>query len=162
LFVIRFGAEYDGPTATRLIPPVLPADSRKLSWKAQSPLKRLFSAANSIATGYRHTVGLEYQPNPSAERAAWLDEVCAGQAELRAEVEALLSSHEAGSPMRGAPRRPDIEAELARLKPEETGEMVGPYKLREQVGEGGFGTVWVADQERPVRRRVPLLLRFAD
>ena len=40
--------------------------------------------------------------------------------------------------------------------PEETGEMVGPYKLRDEIGEGGFGTVWVADQERPVRRRVAL------
>ncbi len=34
--------------------------------------------------------------------------------------------------------------------------MIGPYKLREQIGEGGFGTVWVADQEKPVRRRVAL------
>ena len=34
--------------------------------------------------------------------------------------------------------------------------MIGPYKLREQIGEGGFGTVWVADQEQPVRRRVAL------
>jgi serine/threonine protein kinase len=34
--------------------------------------------------------------------------------------------------------------------------MIGPYKLREQVGEGGFGSVWVADQEKPVKRRVAL------
>src|SRR5437016_14330668 len=40
--------------------------------------------------------------------------------------------------------------------PEQAGEMIGPYKLREQIGEGGFGTVWVADQEHPVRRRVAL------
>ena len=53
-------------------------------------------------------------------------------------------------------RTPEIEAELARLKPEEVGEQIGQYKLMEQIGEGGFGTVWVADQERPVRRRVAL------
>jgi serine/threonine protein kinase len=51
---------------------------------------------------------------------------------------------------------PEIEAELARLKPEEAGEWIGPYKLMEQIGQGGFGIVWVADQERPVRRRVAL------
>src|SRR4029453_6338694 len=45
-----------------------------------------------------------------------------------------------------------IEMELARLKPEEAGEWIGPYKLMEHIGEGGFGAVWVADQERPVRR----------
>jgi serine/threonine protein kinase/Leucine-rich repeat (LRR) protein len=51
---------------------------------------------------------------------------------------------------------PEIEAEFARLKPEEDGAMIGPFKLRERIGEGGFGTVWVADQDKPVRRRVAL------
>src|SRR5688572_29307409 len=58
--------------------------------------------------------------------------------------------------MKGATRKADIEAELARLKPEEAGERIGNYKLLEQIGEGGFGTVWVADQEQPVCRRVAL------
>src|SRR6185295_3132923 len=49
-----------------------------------------------------------------------------------------------------------IERELARLKPEEAGDTIGPYKLREQFGEGGFGTVWVAEQAYPMRRRVAL------
>src|SRR5205085_9521915 len=51
---------------------------------------------------------------------------------------------------------PEVEAEFARLKPEEAGERIGHYKLREQIGQGGFGTVWVAEQEHPVRRRVAL------
>jgi WD40 repeat protein/serine/threonine protein kinase len=40
--------------------------------------------------------------------------------------------------------------------PEKAGERIGPYKLREQIGEGGFGSVWVADQETPIQRRVAL------
>ena len=50
----------------------------------------------------------------------------------------------------------EIELLLAKLKPEEAGEPIGAYKLLEQIGEGGFGTVWMAEQERPVRRRVAL------
>src|SRR6266571_6206702 len=51
---------------------------------------------------------------------------------------------------------PGIEAELARLKPEEAGDRIGAYKLLQQIGEGGFGVVWMAEQEQPVRRRVAL------
>ena len=104
---------------------------------------------------------------PAAERAAaWLDVACAGQPELRAEVEALLRSHEAGGFIKGVPRWaldtdpvwpvPDVEADLARLKPEEPGEQIGNYRLLEKIGEGGFGTVWTAEQEQPIRRRVAL------
>jgi anti-sigma factor RsiW len=45
---------------------------------------------------------------------------------------------------------PEVEALLARLKPEESGERIGPYKLLQQIGEGGFGTVWMAEQNEPV------------
>ena len=50
----------------------------------------------------------------------------------------------------------EIEGEWSRGKHEEAGEHLGNYKLIEQIGQGGFGTVWVAEQERPVRRRVAL------
>ena len=95
---------------------------------------------------------------PPAERAAFLEKECGDDAALHGEVRALLAAHDAAGDFlkTDAPFSPEIEAELARLKPEEGGEMIGPYKLREQIGEGGFGTVWVADQERPVRRRVAL------
>ena len=51
---------------------------------------------------------------------------------------------------------PELEAQLASLKPEESGERIGPYKLLQQLGEGGFGTVWMAEQLEPVKRRVAL------
>ena len=96
---------------------------------------------------------------PPGERAAWLDGVCEGRPDVRAGVEQLLIGREDDVFMRRAADRtagPDVETELARLKPEEAGEQIGPYTLREQIGEGGFGVVWVADQEKPVRRRVAL------
>jgi serine/threonine protein kinase len=49
-----------------------------------------------------------------------------------------------------------LEEQFARLKPEEVGEQIGQYKLLQQLGEGGFGTVWMAEQEKPMRRRVAL------
>ena len=92
----------------------------------------------------------------SAERAAFVAKACAGDESLHKEVQRLLASHENAGTYLGPFHSPEIEAEMERLKPEEAGEHIGQYKLIEQIGEGGFGTVWVADQERPVRRRVAL------
>ncbi len=95
---------------------------------------------------------------PAEERAAYVHEACGDDAELQARVRELLAAHDAADDFLNSEpsMTPEIEEQLARLKPEEAGEMIGPYKLREQIGEGGFGTVWVADQEKPVRRRVAL------
>jgi hypothetical protein len=92
---------------------------------------------------------------PAGERAAYLDAVCGADLTLRVRIERLLASHEGSEFMQPA-LSSEMEEQFARLKPEESGELIGSYKLREQIGEGGFGTVWVADQEKPVRRRVAL------
>ncbi len=95
---------------------------------------------------------------PAEEREVYLVQACGDDAGLLAEVRDLLKAHEAAEGFMAGetPLSPEIERELARLKPEESGDMIGPYKLREQIGEGGFGAVWVADQDKPVRRRVAL------
>jgi eukaryotic-like serine/threonine-protein kinase len=89
------------------------------------------------------------------ERAAYLDEACAGDPALRAAVEALLSAYDAGefleSPAAGLAETVDEAVAVER-----PGTVIGPYKLLEQIGEGGFGIVFMAEQTQPIRRKVAL------
>ena len=85
----------------------------------------------------------------AAERDAYLDHACAGNAELRREVEALLLAHKAG----GILEAPAVDMGVTReVGPscEGVGSTVGPYKLLEQIGGGGMGVVYMAEQTRPV------------
>jgi eukaryotic-like serine/threonine-protein kinase len=76
-------------------------------------------------------------------------------AEQRKRLRALLAGADASGFMDERPDL-DLEEQFARLKPEEAGDRIGNYKLLQQIGEGGFGVVWMAEQERPIRRRVAL------
>ncbi len=104
------------------------------------------------------------QPSREA-RDAFVEGFCGADAGLRERLRELLFAYDSAdeflekTPVVDRTPRPDdpgVAAELARLKPEQAGERIGPYRLVEQIGEGGFGVVWVAEQERPVRRRVAL------
>jgi eukaryotic-like serine/threonine-protein kinase len=87
------------------------------------------------------------------ERAAFLAQACAGKPELRAQVDSLLEAHQqAGSFLEDPATATMPERPVA----ERPGTVIGPYKLLEQIGEGGFGVVYMAEQERPMRRKVAL------
>ena len=94
---------------------------------------------------------------PPCDRAAFLDEACAGRAAVRAEVEDLLNAHGSAGSFMGYPAAPAVETALYEAPVAEgVGSNVGPYRLMEQFGEGGMGLVFVAEQLQPVRRKVAL------
>jgi len=86
---------------------------------------------------------------------AFLGESCGSNAELRARVDQLLRAHQA----MGSIHVGSAEAAVATVDEpvsERPGTVIGPYKLLEQIGEGGFGAVFMAEQTQPVRRKVAL------
>ncbi len=113
----------------------------------------------------------------AAEREAYLDQAGADAPQLRQQVEALLKAYEdagsflekpapdLGATMNSQPGQPGDNAGADALATksanprsarEEPGRVIGPYKLLQQIGEGGMGTVWMAEQIRPVQRKVAL------
>jgi serine/threonine protein kinase/Flp pilus assembly protein TadD len=102
-------------------------------------------------------------------RSALLDRECAGDPALRERVEALLRAHDAGGSFLAHPPAAVLDA-MASHAPEDgstanlpyagegPGAAFGPYKLLQQIGEGGMGTVWMAQQQEPVQRLVAVKL----
>ena len=104
-------------------------------------VKELFMAVSEAAPG---------------ERAALLDRECAGDAELRQRVEALLQAHEEPDSFLRRPRGEATAAYQPALGLQVGQTFAGRFKLREAIGQGGMGAVFVADQTEPVQRRVAL------
>jgi len=112
---------------------------------------------------FEHAAGLT-----GAERELYLRGVCGTDAGLRGKIEGLLLAHEQAAgflatPTAGEPtlpiQGPTIHMASATIRGvlgEGPGTWIGPYKLLQLIGEGGFGSVFMAEQEQPVRRKVAL------
>jgi serine/threonine protein kinase len=88
---------------------------------------------------------------PAEERPAYLEQACGADEPLRQRIERLLKAHDqAGDFLEQS--APEAEVPVG----EKPGDRIGRYKLVQQIGEGGCGIVYLAEQEEPVRRRVAL------
>ncbi len=100
----------------------------------------------------------------AAGRQTVLERECAGDAELRLAVEALLRAHDAPDTLLVHGPAPPVgtkpaETAIGSVPPpitERSGSRIGPYKLLQKLGDGGMGAVYMAEQETPVRRQVAL------
>src|SRR6266404_6328351 len=91
---------------------------------------------------------------PPEDRDRYLDKACKADVEFRRRVEALLQAYEQAGDFLGRPpaERPPKAAQVLAAA-EKPGDRIGHYKLLQQIGEGGCGVVYMAEQEAPVRRR---------
>jgi WD40 repeat protein/serine/threonine protein kinase len=92
------------------------------------------------------------------EQAAFLDQACQGDAALRAQLEELLQAHREASCFLQEPSASPVATVDEVRASERPGTVIGPYKLLEQIGEGGMGSVWMAQQTEPVKRLVAVKL----
>jgi serine/threonine protein kinase/WD40 repeat protein/tetratricopeptide (TPR) repeat protein len=95
------------------------------------------------------------QIESAQQRHRYLENACAGDEPLRRKVEQLLAAQSKACDFLESPMAL-IEDTLAIPVSEGVGTVIGPYKLMEQIGEGGMGLVFVAEQQRPVRRKIAL------
>lgn len=98
---------------------------------------------------------LQAQDLNGVARTRFLDEQCAGSPDIRAEVERLLQANDKADSLLDRPAA-HLDSTSASEAESMDGTNVGPFKLLQQIGEGGFGVVYMAEQTRPVRRKVAL------
>src|SRR5262245_36761993 len=97
-----------------------------------------------------------YQIGSPQARADYLAQVCGDDRALLDRVVLLLRMHdEQASFLEAPPMAPGVTLDEPEII-DGPGTVIGPYKLLEQIGEGGFGVVYMAEQLQPVRRRVAL------
>src|SRR6185436_18026616 len=104
--------------------------------------KPIFSVARQISS-------------PDA-RAEYLRHACGSDSGLRERVQVLLHAYEEQASFLESPALVGVASTIDQPASESPGTVIGPYKLLEQIGEGGFGVVFLAEQTQPVRRKVAL------
>ena len=125
--------------------PVLPDDSQTLKVMSDSG-----SIAETIFIGAR-------QLSEAQQRSAFLDNACGDDRALLERVERMLNAEQkADQFLANNPLQVDQTALVPVGVREAVGSMIGRYKLLQQIGEGGCGVVYMAEQEQPIRRRVAL------
>ena len=94
----------------------------------------------------------------AVERAAYLTQACGNDVQLRQQVEALLQADEKAGGFLEEPAAASPGGTIVVSTPltEKPGDRIGHFKLLQQIGEGGCGVVYMAEQEQPIRRRVAL------
>jgi serine/threonine protein kinase/tetratricopeptide (TPR) repeat protein len=118
-----------------------------------------FAEAPSVSTQTKTARQLFLAAIESHSPDAWsefLDQACAGDTALRRRVESLLAAHASDGSLLDSPVALLAGGAEARSQDVSAGAQLGAYKLRELLGEGGMGSVFVAEQEVPIRRRVAL------
>ena len=106
---------------------------------------------------HKLTVFTEALHLPAHERAAYLERACEGDVELRRAVEALLQEYnQIGDFLEKSPHTLTTEAIVEATGVEKPGDYIGSYKLLQQIGEGGCGVVFMAEQAAPIHRKVAL------
>jgi tetratricopeptide (TPR) repeat protein/serine/threonine protein kinase len=92
------------------------------------------------------------------ERAAYIARACGDDHELRGRVEKLVAAHFRAGSFLQEPSLAWVPTVDEPPVSEAPGTIIGPYKLLQQIGEGGMGTVFMAEQTQPVQRKVALKL----
>ena len=98
----------------------------------------------------------EVRQQPAGERRRFLEEACGGDLELQRRIEVLLEADDNPDSLLELKPPANVGPTIGQGLAEGPGTQIGPYKLKEQIGEGGFGLVFVAEQQEPVKRKVAL------
>ena len=117
----------------------------------RSPSRR--SIHDSRPTHSRTKIFAEALRRQGSERTKYLDEVLGGDTAVRERIERLLRAHAEAESFLESPAKDPLATENDdRQVSERPGTVIGPYKLLQQIGEGGMGVVFMAEQSEPVQR----------